>query len=173
MSEQIVVYPRDAYLGVFRRLLIDAVDTTFALTVSIAVTILLVVFGPEHPATYLVIAAAWIAIWFFYFVLLKGSRFRTLGYALAGAKIVNFRGERPRRIALTARLVFAVFGPFNFLLDLLWVSSDSYGQALRDKFAHTFVVRNDAVPAGIERAVYRMYFVFGAFLLVPEIQRES
>lgn len=35
------------------------------------------------------------AVWLGYFVFLKASRYRTLGYVLGGARIVNYRGERP------------------------------------------------------------------------------
>lgn len=76
-------------------------------------------------------------------------------------------------IALTARLLFAVAGPFNVILDLLWVSSDSCRQALRDKFAHTFVVRANAQPAGTGKIVYRTYTVFGGTMLFAEVQPDA
>src|SRR5215212_7591002 len=112
------VYYRDKdYLGVVRRLLIDAIDTT-----------------------------------------------------VAAARIVNLRGERPRRLALLGRLLFAVLGPANFLVDLLWVSSDPSKQALRDKIAHPYVIRKNAAPAGTGQIVYRTYTVFAWTLLAAEVR---
>jgi uncharacterized RDD family membrane protein YckC len=110
------------------------------------------------------------AVWFVYFVLLKRSRIGTVGYALAGARIVNLRGERPGIAALTVRLLFVVAGPLNFLVDLLWISSDQNRQALRDKFAHTYVIRATAIPIGTGRVVYRTYTVFGATMLFQEVE---
>lgn len=162
----ITFYRHSDYIGVFRRLLIDIIDTTLVVIASLIVTALALAVVPE-PMSYFAILAGCMLIWFAYFVILKHHA-RTLGYILTGARIVNGRGERPSYIALTGRLAFALFGPVNFLLDLLWVSSDPCGQAMRDKFAHTYVVKNTAVPAGQALAVYRVYTVFGATLMFPE-----
>jgi len=107
---------------------------------------------------------------FAYFVLLKRSRFRTLGYKLCGARIVNLQGDRPSVYSLTIRLLFAVFGPLNLLLDLIWIPTDECRQALRDKFAHTYVVRFNAAPEGRGTVVYTTYFILGWAFLFPEIK---
>ena len=118
-------------------------------------------------------AAAWVIVWFGYFVLLKGSRFRTAGYLLAGARIVNMRGERPSRVSLSIRLLFAVFGPVNLLFDLFWIPSDPHRQALRDKFAHTYVVRQEALPAGNGPIGYSQYTILGGSFLFQEVRIPS
>jgi hypothetical protein len=164
-----VYYRAEDYLGVMKRLLVDFVDAGLAAAVSWIITFVVVVISPSYN-TVLMSMIVWGAVWTLYFVVLKGSRFRTLGYVLAGARIVNFRGERPGRLALLGRLAFLVFGPTNFVIDLLWVSSDPCGQALRDKFAHTFVVRKDAVPAGTGRIGYPTYMVFGWTLMLAEVR---
>jgi hypothetical protein len=166
---QPVVYYADAdYAGVTRRLLIDFVDTGVAMFASIVCAVIASVAldAAETVMAGLVMACA---IWILYFVVWKGSRFRTLGYVLAGARIVDLHGQRPRRSVLLLRLAFVVFGPANFMIDLLWVSSDPSRQALRDKFAHTYVVRKEAVPAGTGRVIYPTYMVFGWTLMFAEV----
>jgi hypothetical protein len=69
--------------------------------------------------------------------------------------------------------LFATLGPVNFLLDLLWVPSDPCRQALRDKFAHTYVIRRDAVPVGSGRIAYGIYTAFGMTMLFAEVSRRS
>jgi hypothetical protein len=161
-----VYYRAEDHLGVARRLVIDLVDTVVALAMWLAVSLLLSFAPRVLPLASLLV---WIP-WILYFVILKGSRFRTLGYVLAGARIVNFRGERPSRLALLGRLAFVLLGPVNFVIDLCWISSDPSHQALRDKFAHTYVVRNGAVPAGAGRIVYPTYMTFGWTLMFAEVR---
>ena len=118
------VYYRDAdYVGVLRRLLIDLIDTIVAGLVSLLLSAIAVVVAPREMQAFAALLI-WTVVWLAYFVVLKGSRFRTLGYVIAGARIVNLEGERPGHLALLGRLLFVVLGPFNFLVDLLWISSD-------------------------------------------------
>lgn len=165
-----VYYRVEDYLGVMRRLLIDFVDTAVAVSISLFFTVIAAIVSPADEITVLISLIAWTGVWISYLVIWKGSRFRTLGYVIAGARIVNFRGEQPGYLPLFGRLAFTVLGPFNFLVDLLWVSSDPCGQALRDKVAHTYVVRKDAVPAGQGRLSYPTYTVFGMTLMFAEVQ---
>jgi len=164
-----VFYRMADYIGVMRRLVIDIVDAAVAVFISVPLTI---VVGAVAEGRGAVIGgmAVWVLVWFLYFVILKGSRFRTIGYVLTGARIVNLKGERPGRMALTGRLAFALLGPFNLLVDLLWVSSDPCRQALRDKVAHTYVVRRDAVPAGAGHIGYGVYTMFGMTLVFAEVR---
>ena len=165
-----VYYRPEDYLGVMRRLLIDFVDTGVAATASLILSLIAGAVSPAPEITAFAVLIVWTAVWFAYFVVLKGSRFRTLGYVLAGARIVNFSGQRPGYLRLLGRLAFAVFGPVNFLIDLCWISSDPSRQALRDKFAHTYVVRAHAVPAGSGRIVYPTYMTFGWTLMLAEVR---
>lgn len=164
------VYYRDAdSIGVLRRMLIDLVDTVVAGLVSILLSIIAMTIAPRDLQA-LAVLVIWTIVWLAYFVVLKGSRFRTLGYVIAGARIVNLSGERPSYAALYGRLAFVILGPFNFLVDLLWISSDPYKQALRDKVAHTLVIRRDALPAGTGPIVYRVYTLFGWTLMCAEVR---
>ncbi len=151
-------------------MLIDFVDALVATVTCIVVTIVLAVFVTNTSFLRATIALTWILGWFAYFVLLKRSRYRTLGYVMAGARVVNLQGERPSILSLVGRLLFVAGGPANFLIDLLWISSDPSRQAIRDKFAHTYVVRKTATPEGSGRIVYRTYNMLGTTFLFQEVQ---
>jgi hypothetical protein len=168
-SDDAVIYAIDDHAGTFRRLFIDVIDTAVVVIVAVALTMVVAAIAPQPEFAALAGLLIWTAVFFLYFVVLKGSRFRTLGYLLARTRIVNLRGERPGYLPLTGRLAFVVLGPFNYLIDLLWVSSDPCRQALRDKFAHTYVIRQDAAPIGAGRIVYRVYTLFGMTLLCAEV----
>lgn len=163
-----VIYRSQDYIGVIKRIVIDFIDVLFATFLSICITWSLAVsFALDDPVG--VVLGVWIVVWITYFVVLKGSRWRTVGYLVVGAKIVDYSGRRPSRLALLVRLLFIVLGPVNFFVDLLWIPSDATRQALRDKFAHTFVVRQNASPSEVGRVVYRTYTVFGATFLFAEV----
>ena len=173
-SDSVGVYfdTRD-YIGVGRRLFIDFVDTLVALGLCALVTLLLFKAWPHEPSLPGVLIACWTIIWFSYFVILKRSRFRTLGYILGGARIVSLQGGRPGMLSLLSRLLFVAGGPANFLVDLFWIPSDPCRQAIRDKFAHTYVVRKDAVPAGSGVIVFRTYVMLGTTFLFQEVKMEA
>ena len=105
-----------------------------------------------------------------YFVIVKHSRFCTLGYRLGRVRIVDVRGELPSWGALSLRLLFAVFGPINFVIDMLWIPSDPCKQSLRDKLTHTYVVKAGARAAGPARLVYRNYYLLGMAFVFREIE---
>lgn len=172
MEKRVVYYSDADYLSVTRRLLIDGVDTFVAVFAAWLVW-LICGWGAPEEISVLIWMTAFLVVFLAYFVVLKGSRFRTLGYVLAGARIVSLTGERPSYATLLGRLAFAIFGPLNYLFDLLWVSSDPRRQALRDKFAHTYVIRNSAMPAGTGQVVYGTYMVFGWTILCAEVRSDA
>ena len=129
------------YMSVTRRLLIDLIDVPVALALAtlviVAVRTVLGELG-EGPGVAVFLGGA---VWFVYFVLLKRSTFRTLGYVALGARIVDLQGGQPSILSLLARLFFAFIGPLNALVDLFWLTGDANRQAIRDKFAGTYVIR--------------------------------
>jgi uncharacterized RDD family membrane protein YckC len=169
MSEQRGVYyaPADC-LGVWRRIGIDVIDamlaSIFALLLSIPFAVL---FRNALP-----IVVIWPGVWITYFVFLKGT-YRTLGYVIARARIVDLQGTRPSYFTLFARLAFVILGPFNFFIDLTWLSDDPSRQALRDKFTHTYVIRDAAQPEGAGPIVYSVCTVGGGTLLFADVRRSS
>jgi uncharacterized RDD family membrane protein YckC len=168
-----VYFRREDYAGLWRRFLIDAVDFPIVLALSALVLVAPVATGHQPhqaPGLFLALLAA---VWFGYFVLLKGSRYRTAGYVLGGARIVNLRGDRPSYGSLALRLVFLAVGPVNAVLDVFWLTGDLDRQALRDKFASTYVVLKDAVPAGTGPIRLRIYTFSGMTFLFREVQRPA
>jgi hypothetical protein len=79
-------------------------------------------------------------------------------------------GQTASWSALSFRLAFIPFGPLNWFMDLLWLSGDPHRQALRDKFAHTYVVKVRAKPAGTGEIIYRHYDICGGNFLFQEIE---
>jgi uncharacterized RDD family membrane protein YckC len=114
-----------------------------------------------------------LGIGFLYLVLAKWSRWGTVGYRIGRARIVNFRGEHPGLGSLTIRFVFFVLGPLLYLSDLIWVGGDPQRQALRDKFAHTYVVHAQAVSIGRGRIICVYYYLLGWTMLFQEVSSES
>jgi uncharacterized RDD family membrane protein YckC len=168
-----VYFTRGDYAGFWRRLLIDAVDFPVVVLLSALAFVAVAAVGlrpGDVPGLGLLLLSV---VWFGYFVILKGSRYRTLGYVIAKARIVNLRGHRPGLGSLTLRLVFVIGGPMNGIFDLFWMAGDPDSQALRDKFASTYVVLQHAVPAGTGAIRFRTYTFWGMTFLFREVTREA
>ena len=149
----------------------DLIDFTLLLTVVVAITLLVVFILPiGEQASRSVLFWSGIALGFVYLVLLKHSRFRTLGYLIGGIRIVSLQGQRPSIWSLTIRALFVFLGPLNMLIDILWVTNDERRQALRDKLAHTYVILDRAIPVGQGAIVYASYTIFGANFLFAEVR---
>jgi uncharacterized RDD family membrane protein YckC len=104
-----------------------------------------------------------------YVVLLKPTRLRTVGYRVAGCRIVNLQGERPSVFRMTFRSLLWIMGPFNLLIDLFWCASDDDRQTLRDRFAGTCVIRNDARPVGTGEVHLTRFNALGYALAYPAV----
>ena len=169
-----VVYAVEDYAGVWRRIAVDFVDGVIAVSISLAVTWLcLWLLPPGSRARHTGVFAVWVGIWFLYFTVMKRSALRTPGYRLGDVRIVNLKGERPGLFALSVRLLFAVAGPFHIVVDLLWIGNDSRRQALRDKFAGTYVVRLNAAPVGRGPIRYEYYTILGNNFIFAEVRPDQ
>ena len=167
-EDQGVFYRPEDYVHFWRRDLIDCIDVLVVSMLCLLLGILLFfVLGENPPRLRRVFALGCVGVGLWYFVILKRSRVRTVGYILAEARIVSLTGERPTIATLSLRLSFAILGPTNFIVDLLWLGGDP--QALRDKFAHTYVVRKNAVPVGRGRLRYAQYCFLGMAFVFPEV----
>lgn len=108
----------------------------------------------------------------------EGFEIPHFGYRLGRVKIVGLDGQAPSSKSLIWRALFGLIGLLYFLhlfelfnymralfgvlaplsyLDLIWLLNDTHRQALRDKFAGTYVVKKDAQPAGKGRIVFRLH----------------
>ncbi len=165
-----VYFRREDYASFWVRLLVDLTDLlTFGALCS-ALVIPVIALAPFSRTTLNLILLICLSIAFFYFVVLKRSRFRTLGYRLGRVRIVALDGQVPGYGALISRLMFGVLGPLNWLMDLIWLSNDANRQALRDKFANTYVVKAKAQAAGQGRIVIRHYEIFFYNFLFREVE---
>ena len=124
--------------------------------------------GRTPDASFLVL---WIAFVWSYLTFIKRSWLRTIGYRLAGLQIVTTKGARPTLSAMTFRLLLRIFGPFNFILDLVWLGADTEQQTLRDCYAGTYVVRANVKPAGVGPVHMNRYFGAGLALSYPRVVR--
>jgi uncharacterized RDD family membrane protein YckC len=164
-----VYYQRQDYAGLWRRLLAAIVDAIVAVAGLFALLI-----GTPSTASVFLLLMVWLALFFLYLIVCKRTRVRTLGYRLARVRLVDIRGDSPRSLRVTFRLLLALMGGYSSVLglvDLLWITGDDHKQALRDKLAHTYVIRAGAQPAGRGPIVYDVYHVLAWTLYLPEVRR--
>ena len=160
-----VYFRHDDYAPFWLRLLVGLIDAgTFLGLCVVAIFVL----SPFVPAKLILLVCA--AVLFCYFVLLKRSAGGTVGYRVCGVRIVGLDGQLPGLIPLTIRMLFMVFGPINFLLDLVWMANEDQRQTLRDKFAATYIVKKHAVPAGTGKLTHRYYHILGYNFLFREVE---
>ena len=165
-------FPSD-YVGFWRRLAVELVDSVVIVVVLLVVTATVVLLDPGEDlsdTTLAVLVSCWAVFIYGYFVVLKRSRVNTVGYRLARVRIVDAYGRPPGLGALTLRLSFGLLGPFNVVLDMLWIPFDRHKQALRDKLAHTYVVKANAEPAGPARVVFRTYYIMGMSFVFQDVE---
>ena len=164
-----VYYRRQDYASLWRRLLAAIVDAI----VAVAGLFALLIGAPSADALFLAFMA-WVALSYVYLVVCKRTRVRTLGYRLARVRLVDIRGDAPRSLRVTFRLLFTLMGGYSSALgviDMLWLTGDDHRQALRDKLAQTYVIRAGAQPAGRGPIVYDVFHVFAWTLYLPEVRR--
>jgi uncharacterized RDD family membrane protein YckC len=167
MPEEAVYFARGDYVGFLGRLAIDCID----IGVLLAAYIIAAMFLPEEYLRAILIL--WFFIAYLYLAILKATGIPTIGYWVVKARIVDPRGNPPSLFKATVRFCFAFIGPINFILDLIWISSDRHRQALRDKFGHTYIVKNTAKPVGIGKISYQRYFILGYSFIFAEIKETA
>jgi uncharacterized RDD family membrane protein YckC len=168
-------FPSD-YAGFWRRLAIELADAVAIVVLLLGITAAVILLHPaERPDDRILsmLWGGWLACIYGYFVILKRSRFSTVGYRLARVRIVDPYGRPPGLGALALRLSFGLVGPINILLDMLWIPADRHKQSLRDKLAHTYVVKAGAEPAGTARVVLRTYYIMGMSFVFRDVEPMS
>jgi uncharacterized RDD family membrane protein YckC len=160
-----VYFRHEDYAGFWRRLMIDIIDAVVIGVVCLGAFIGLWAFVSSD-----VILLVCAGMAYCYFVLFKRTKTGTLGYRIGGVKIVGLDGKRARLFPLTLRLLFMALGPLNYFMDLTWLSNDTHRQTLRDKFAHTYVVKTQAQPVGTGKVTYRYCQICGYNFLFREIE---
>jgi uncharacterized RDD family membrane protein YckC len=159
------------YGSMSRRALVLLVDMAVCLVVPALAFLIAVVLGLGDDAAFAASAATALVFVYLYFVELERSRVRTLGLRMTGLEVVNLNGTPPNRMDMITRLGMMWLGPANLLVDLFWIPSDSNRQALRDKFAGTYVIKNGCAPAGYGDVKYARYFFLGMNWVFREVAR--
>jgi len=110
---------------------------------------------------------------YIYLSILKPSKLRTVGYVIAGLKIVDLYGNTPSWNIMLTRFFMLGFSPFAFIIDMLWLTGESTKQTLRDKYVGTYVIDNLAKPQG-EIPLKKVFLNFlGWTLNYSEIGRDT
>ncbi|GAB5406896.1 MAG: RDD family protein [Aureliella sp.] len=167
-------YDRSDYVGIGRRIGIMLIDSLALLLLGVAlwmpflVLILAGVITKDPSGVFWLIYL--IAIWI-YLGPIKRSNFGTVGYRLLGVKLVSAKGGPPSLLTMTTRMLMWMFGPFNLVLDLLWLGADSENQSLRDCYLGTYLLRRDAKPLGRAPVHLTRYTAMGFALAYPRICR--
>ncbi|HUG92131.1 MAG TPA: RDD family protein [Planctomycetaceae bacterium] len=171
-SDEGVYFARSDCAGLGRRLLIVAIDLSVVCGgVGFAVALSETRPGASPAAIREFAWCSLLSASLIYLAVLKRTSLSTLGYRLCDVRIVTLRGERPSVLRMTCRLLLWAFGPFNPVLDWLWLGGDPSRQTLRDKVAGTLVVRRNAVPAGRGRIAVAFYDLFTLSIPFLEVRR--
>jgi uncharacterized RDD family membrane protein YckC len=172
-TQEGVYFRREDYASFWVRVLVDLIDLAAFTVVSVALTFAVLLIFRFDRTIFNVVLLIWLVLALSYFVILKRSRFRTLGYRVGRVRIVGLDGLPPSYLSLILRLSFAMLGPLNWLLDLTWLSDDANRQALRDKFAKTYVIKKNAQPAGNGRMIFRYYSICFYNCLFQEVEASA
>src|ERR1700724_1668430 len=86
-------FRREDYAGFWLRLGIDIIDLFVVGVLNIALAIVLWLTFPEGTNPIGVFLGSCVVVAFGYFVLLKRSKFSTVGYRIAGVRIVGLDGR--------------------------------------------------------------------------------
>jgi uncharacterized RDD family membrane protein YckC len=167
-----VFYNRDSFLGIWSRFAIGLIDLfavgwVWFLLGAIPGNFLPIKIGSVYSIFSL------LGIMFTYFVILKRTDFRTIGYRVFQVRVVDLHGNRPSIFSMVNRFSFMLLGPLNGIIDLLWITSDDSKQALRDRWSGTYVVKTEAEPLGTGPIVTMRYEILGLNLVFREVSLQG
>ncbi len=165
--------PRD-YVGIGKRLIVLFVDSVVLIILGVAVWMPFLVLNQMGIVQTDPSGLFWIcylvAIWS-YLGPVKRSNFGTIGYRLLGIRLVSAKGGPPSLLTMTVRMFMWMFGPFNLVLDLLWLGADSENQSLRDCYLGTYLIKKNAKPVGRAPVHLTRYNAMGFALAYPRVCR--
>jgi len=130
-------------------LLIDGITGCIALSgLFILLGVVQLAFGMSNGVAGALAVLLLLAWWPLYFVGCWASGGRTLGYRVAGLRLVRSDGRMPTLGTCLIRFIGAVCSLTPLPLGYLWMVCDPNRQAWHDKLADTMVVREEcaAVP---------------------------
>lgn len=168
-----VYYAPEDYVGIMWRLVILIIDAAVLILLYFALAYVFFTMGSDWTETSWLVGywCTYVVMLWFYLAVLKPSKVRTVGYWLTRSQIVDLKGNQPSILRMTFRVVLWLFGPFNFLYDLVWAGADEDKRTLRDCFAGTCVIRFRAVPIGTGTVRLAYYNALALTLMYPRVMR--
>ena len=166
-----VFYAGEDYAGILTRLFVLAVDGTVLALLACAVILASTSVLEYSVDNFFLALLVTVIVWYVYMAVLKITPVGTLGYALAGVKLVDLRGRRASVLRSSIRFGFIFFGPLNALGDVIWLGGERDSQSFRDKFAGTYVVKKHASPAGEGPIETERVFLSGYSFIFRKVQR--
>jgi len=168
-NKQGAYYAARDYAGFLRRLLVVLVDSAFLLLAFI----ILALISAAVPVLDRFFWQLYLATCYLYLAVLKSSSLGTIGYRVAGVRLVTLSGQTLNLWQTSCRLGFLILGPLNLPLDLIILRAEPDRQSMRDKIMGTFVVRRHAMAAGHGSIRYRRLFWMSWCLTLPEVARDQ
>ncbi|MBI5550808.1 MAG: RDD family protein [Desulfobacterales bacterium] len=165
-----VIFDKNDYAGFIKRVVITIVDLAVIFIVLASMFYISDHLIDDYDLFYYFNLLFFVSFLVWYLALLKRSRYRTPGYILAGVKIVDLKGRKPSVFKMVFRAFLLLIGPFEVLIDIMWLTQEVTKQTLRDKYVGTYVVRKDAVPAGKGRLQVVTLGVMGWSLMYREVK---
>jgi len=101
----------------------------------------------------------WVVLCAFYYIALRRLRGGTLGYRLAGIRLVDVTGQAPGLKVLVKRFVLGAIFTAPLGASYYLCLKDERRQSLHDRWCNTWLVRKRAEPAGPAALVHRMQLV--------------
>jgi uncharacterized RDD family membrane protein YckC len=172
MNDFGVYYKKDDYAGFLKRVVIAIVDL-IVLLIAEALSLFVTDYFVHDMNSYLKINFfIFIILSLLYLAILKRTQKGTIGYILTGVKIVNLKGEKPSIFKMVLRASLLVLGPFELVIDIIWLTSEATKQTLRDKYVGTYVVNKEAQPIGKSKLQNVSLGVMGWNLMYREIKED-
>ena len=171
-TTQGVYYNSQDYAGFLRRIVIACIDFVALIVFWIILAIAWMYLHPDQdfvpPASFWVVLISA----FLYLAIIKRS-LGTLGYLIAGVRIVDIHGNRPSVIRMIGRFMWLFILPFSLILDVLWLTGEETRQTLRDKTVGTYVIKKKSMPIGAGKCRIKIMSFIGLCLRLREVEKQS
>lgn len=142
-----VKYKDSDYAGLLVRLVILSIDLTVVSVFFISCIYLDSFLMDQYENyTHFYFAYVSLVVSFIYLTKIKTTKIGTLGQVMTGTRIETIYGTKPGLIRMTARLLFWLVGPLNFVIDLMFLAMIKEKRAVRDCICNTIVVKKSAAP---------------------------
>ncbi len=164
-----VYYSPEDYANFWRRITAWIIDLLVLSLLISSYSLLFFYFAHGNSTAFTLLFAVSLATCLLYLTVIKASQFSTLGFWCTKIQIVNLLGEKPSFWTMGFRFILLTLGPFELLIDLLWLTGEKTRQTLRDKYAGTYVIRKNAVPIGKAPIIQTRLDVLGWHLVFSEV----